>query len=169
MSIPPGKDMELAARQSNGHNGSELNDGGRSSPMPCKNRVLIAEDEALVAIMMEDLAVEFGWSVVGPFAKASDALAAAKSDNIDAAVLDVNLGGESVYPVADVLAARGVPFVFTTGYGAESIDRRFARTPILQKPIDRNVLEQVFSGKGMSRGSLFGDDNQEARPESQGL
>ena len=137
--------------------------------MPCKNRVLIAEDEALVAIMMEDLAVEFGWSVVGPFAKASDALAAAKSDNIDAAVLDVNLGGESVYPVADVLAARGVPFVFTTGYGAESIDRRFARTPILQKPIDRNVLEQVFSGKGMSRGSLFGDDNQKARPESQGL
>jgi len=169
MSIPPGKDMELAARHSNGHNGSELNDGGRSSPMPCKNRVLIAEDEALVAIMMEDLAVEFGWSVVGPFAKASDALAAAKSDNIDAAVLDVNLGGESVYPVADVLAARGVPFVFTTGYGAESIDRRFARTPILQKPIDRNVLEQVFSGKGMSGGSLFGGDNREARPGSRGL
>jgi len=169
MSIPPGKDMELAARHSNGHNGSELNDGGRSSPMPCKNRVLIAEDEALVAIMMEDLAVEFGWSVVGPFAKASDALAAAKSDNIDAAVLDVNLGGESVYPVADVLAARGVPFVFTTGYGAESIDRRFARTPILQKPIDRTVLEQVFSGKEMGRGSLFGGDDQDARPESQGL
>jgi hypothetical protein len=62
-----------------------------------------------------------------------------------------------------------VPFVFTTGYGAESIDRRFARTPILQKPIDRNVLEQVFSGKGMSGGSLFGGDNRAARPESQGL
>ena len=137
--------------------------------MPCKNRVLIAEDEALVAIMMEDLAVEFGWSVVGPFAKASEALAAAKSDAIDAAVLDVNLGGESVYPVADVLAARGVPFVFTTGYGAESIDRRFERTPILQKPIDRNVLEQVFSGKGMSRGHPFGSDDQEARTGSQGL
>ena len=162
MSIPPGEKMALAERQLNGNGHRRVDDDVKSAPAPFGNRMLIAEDEALVAIMMEDLAVELGWSVVGPFAKAADALAAAKDDDIQAALLDVNLGGESVYPVADALTARGVPFVFTTGYGAESIDRRFASTPILQKPIDRHVLEQVFSSDGMSRASRFGI----CRPES---
>jgi two-component sensor histidine kinase/DNA-binding response OmpR family regulator len=162
MSIPPGEKMALAERQLNGNGHRRVEDDVKSAPAPFGNRMLIAEDEALVAIMMEDLAVELGWSVVGPFAKAADALAAAKDDDIQAALLDVNLGGESVYPVADALTARGVPFVFTTGYGAESIDRRFASTPILQKPIDRHVLEQVFSSDGMSRASRFGI----CRPES---
>src|SRR5262249_43152401 len=148
ISIPRGEKLELSHRL----NGREPQSAAavEAQSAPCRNRMLIAEDEALVAIMMEDLAVEFGWSVVGPFAKAADALAAAKQDDIHAAVLDVNLGGESVYPVADVLTARGVPFVFTTGYGAESIDRRFASALILQKPIDRHALEQIFSGHGIS-------------------
>jgi two-component sensor histidine kinase/DNA-binding response OmpR family regulator len=166
MSIPPGEKMALAERQLNGNGHRHVEDDVKSSPAPFGNRMLIAEDEALVAIMMEDLAVELGWSVVGPFAKAADALAAAKDDDIQAALLDVNLGGESVYPVADALTARGVPFVFTTGYGAESIDRRFASTPILQKPIDRHVLEQVFSSDGMSRASSFGICRPESKSES---
>jgi two-component sensor histidine kinase/DNA-binding response OmpR family regulator len=166
MSIPPGEKMALAERQLNGNGHRHVEDDVKSSPAPFGNRMLIAEDEALVAIMMEDLAVELGWSVVGPFAKAADALAAAKDDDIQAALLDVNLGGESVYPVADALTARGVPFVFTTGYGAESIDRRFASTPILQKPIDRHVLEQVFSSDGMSRASSFGICRPESNSES---
>jgi two-component sensor histidine kinase/DNA-binding response OmpR family regulator len=166
MSIPPGEKMALAERQLNGNGHLHVEDDVKSSPAPFGNRMLIAEDEALVAIMMEDLAVELGWSVVGPFAKAADALAAAKDDDIQAALLDVNLGGESVYAVADALTARGVPFVFTTGYGAESIDRRFASTPILQKPIDRHVLEQVFSSDGMSRASSFGICRPESKSES---
>jgi two-component sensor histidine kinase/DNA-binding response OmpR family regulator len=166
MSIPPGEKMALADRQLNGNGHRHVEDDVKSSPAPFGNRMLIAEDEALVAIMMEDLAVELGWSVVGPFAKAADALAAAKDDDIQAALLDVNLGGESVYAVADALTARGVPFVFTTGYGAESIDRRFASTPILQKPIDRQVLEQVFSSDGMSRASSFGICRPESKSES---
>ena len=166
MSIPPGEKMALAERQLNGNGHLRVEDDVKSSPAPFGNRMLIAEDEALVAIMMEDLAVELGWSVVGPFAKAADALAAAKDDDIQAALLDVNLGGESVYAVADALTARGVPFVFTTGYGAESIDRRFASTPILQKPIDRHVLEQVFSSDGMSRASSFGICRPESKSES---
>jgi two-component sensor histidine kinase/DNA-binding response OmpR family regulator len=166
MSIPPGEKMALADRQLNGNGHRHVEDDVKSSPAPFGNRMLIAEDEALVAIMMEDLAVELGWSVVGPFAKAADALAAAKDDDIQAALLDVNLGGESVYAVADALTARGVPFVFTTGYGAESIDRRFASTPILQKPIDRHVLEQVFSSDGMSRASSFGICRPESKSES---
>ena len=66
--------------------------------------------------------------------------------------LDVNIGGELIYPVADTLADRGVPFVFVTGYGAESIDGRFAHVPILQKPIERQVLEHLFIAPG--NGSL---------------
>jgi two-component sensor histidine kinase/DNA-binding response OmpR family regulator len=171
MSIPPREMMVLTDRRGNGHDRAEGASDTKSSATPYGCRMLIAEDEALVAIMMEDLATELGWSVVGPFAKAADALAAAKFDEIDAAVLDVNLGGESVYPVADALATRGVPFVFTTGYGSESIDRRFARTPILQKPIDRQVLEQVFSGNGIGRvgGAGLREPRQEPKLDPHGI
>jgi hypothetical protein len=59
-------------------------------------------------------------------------------------VLDVNLDGEVVYPVADAVVERGLPFVFVTGYSAEGIDRRFAQVPVLQKPIERQMLQSVF-------------------------
>ena len=169
MSIPPGERMELPDHRLNDGNGSDTSSDAQSSPTAIGNRMLIAEDEALVAIMMEDMAVEFGWSVVGPFAKTAEALAAAEGDDIHAAVLDVNLGGESVYPVADALVARGVPFVFTTGYGAESIDGRFARTPILQKPIDRQLLEQVFSADGMSRPNIMGMSRTQSKADGRSL
>jgi two-component SAPR family response regulator len=65
-------------------------------------------------------------------------------DNIDAGIIDVNLGGEFVYPVADVLAARNIPFVFITGYGVESIDSRFDYVPIVKKPVQRQVLQKIF-------------------------
>jgi two-component SAPR family response regulator len=59
-------------------------------------------------------------------------------------VLDINLGDGAVYPIADTLAARGVPFVFVTGYDAESVDARFRNVPVLQKPIERDVLQRIF-------------------------
>ena len=71
-------------------------------------------------------------------------MVAAVHDEFDAAILDVNLGGELVYPVADLLAARKMPFVFVTGYGVESIDGRFAHVPVLKKPIQRQVLQSIF-------------------------
>ena len=111
-------------------------------------RVLLVEDEALVAMMMRDILLELGLSVAGPFCTAAEAIAAAAADGVDAAILDVNLGGELIYPVADALAARGVPFVFITGYGAESIEGRFAHIPILQKPIEREVLQHLFLAPG---------------------
>ena len=115
-------------------------------------RVLLVEDEALVAMMMRDILLELGLSVAGPFCTPAEAVTAARDDGVDAAILDVNLGGELIYPVADALAARGVPFVFVTGYGAESIDGRFAHVPILQKPIERQVLQHLFVPPG--NGSL---------------
>jgi PAS domain S-box-containing protein len=108
------------------------------------NRVMIVEDEALVAMVVTESLTTLGCSVVGPFSRCSDAIAAIESDEIDAAILDVNLDGEMVYPLADMLAHRGVPFIFVTGYGAESIDRRFKHIPVIQKPVERHVLQRIF-------------------------
>ncbi len=108
------------------------------------NRILLVEDEALVAMMMRDSLVELGFCVVGPLDRPAEALACASDDALDAAILDVNLGGDLVYPVAELLARRDVPFVFVTGYDVENIDPRFADVPVLQKPIEREVLQRLF-------------------------
>ena len=108
------------------------------------NRVLLVEDEILVAMMMKDILTELGFSVIGPFSRLSEAMVAAVHEDINAGIIDVNLGGEFVYPVADVLAARKIPFVFITGYGVESIDSRFEYVPIVKKPVQRQVLQKMF-------------------------
>jgi chemotaxis family two-component system sensor kinase Cph1 len=107
-------------------------------------RVMIVEDEALVALVLADQLADMGLSVVGPCSSLAEAVAAAAENEFDAAILDVNLGGELVYPVADLLSSRGIPFVFVTGYGQESIDRRFAHTTVLEKPVEPEFLEDVF-------------------------
>jgi PAS domain S-box-containing protein len=109
---------------------------------PATRRIMVVEDEVLIAMVLVDHLQELGLAAVGPFSRVSDAL---KVDGeIDAAILDVNLAGEPVYPVAEMLRARGVPFVFMTGYGSASIDPRFAAVPVLQKPIDAKTLEDTF-------------------------
>ncbi len=108
------------------------------------NRLLLVEDEALTGMMMSDMLTELGFDVVGPFGRVADAMAALTREHFHAAVLDVNLDGEVVYPVADAVVAKGVPFVFVTGYSADGIDRRFAQVPVLQKPIERQMLQSVF-------------------------
>ena len=109
-----------------------------------KPRVLLVEDEALVAMMIQETMTEFGFQVIGPVSTASEALAAARNSQFEAAVLDINLGDGMVYTVAEILSKRGVPFVFVTGYDAESVDSRFTGVPVLQKPIERNMLQKVF-------------------------
>ena len=107
------------------------------------NRVMVVEDEALVAMVVTEALTTLGCSVVGPFSRCSEAMAVG-ADEIDAAILDVNLDGEMVYPLADMLTERGVPFIFVTGYGAESIERRFLHIPVVQKPVERHVLQRIF-------------------------
>jgi PAS domain S-box-containing protein len=107
-------------------------------------RVLLVEDEALVAMMIQECLGDLGYQVVGPIATATEAAVRAQDGNFEAAVLDINLGDGAVYPIADLLTARGVPFVFVTGYDAESVEPRFRDTPILQKPIERDVLQRIF-------------------------
>lgn len=123
----------------NGGNGSAIGLKGKDKP-----RVLLVEDEALVAMMIQDTLAEFGFQVIGPVSTASDAVAAAREDRFDAAVLDINLGDGLVYTVAEILAERGVPFAFVTGYDADSVDARFSGIPILQKPIERDMLQKIF-------------------------
>ncbi|MFZ1120574.1 MAG: response regulator, partial [Candidatus Binataceae bacterium] len=108
------------------------------------NRLLLVEDEALVAMALKDMLTELGFEVVGACSKVTEALAVVTNQEVNAAVLDVNLGGELIYPVADSLVAKGVPFVFITGYGAEAIDDRFASYRVLQKPIQRQMLQNTF-------------------------
>ncbi|HXD43956.1 MAG TPA: response regulator [Pseudolabrys sp.] len=103
-------------------------------PSGSMKRVLLVEDEAMIGIMMRDLLVGYGMFVVGPCCSLQEALSEARGD-FDCAFLDLNLSGEYVYPLATQLNERKVPFVFVTGYGGESLDARFARVPVLQKPI----------------------------------
>jgi two-component sensor histidine kinase len=117
------------------------------------NRVMIVEDEALVAMALRESLDELGFSVIGPFNRISEAMIALRNNRIDAAVLDVNLGGELIYPLADVLVADHVPFVFITGYGAEEIEPRYAHVPILQKPIEAGALKSVFVRPAISGSS----------------
>jgi PAS domain S-box-containing protein len=117
-------------------------------------QVLLVEDESTVALMVEEFLSELGLRVVGPFGSVSDALRALRETSLDAAVLDINLGNESVYPVADVLLEQKVPVAFISGYGAEAVDPRYAHLPLVQKPIDRSALVDLFSPYGVIGDSL---------------
>ena len=99
--------------------------------------------------MVEEYLSELGFRVVGPFGSVDDAMRALRETSPDAAVLDINLGNESVYPVADVLLEKKVPVAFVSGYSAEAVDPRYAHLPLVQKPIDRRVLVDLFSPYGV--------------------
>jgi PAS domain S-box-containing protein len=107
-------------------------------------RILLVEDEALVGIMMKDVLSDLGFGVVGPITSMTRALAVAREANISGAILDINLSGEPIYPVAEVLTLRAIPFVFVTGYSADSIDGRYAHIHTLEKPIEPETLRLLF-------------------------
>lgn len=108
-------------------------------------RLLVVEDEALVAMLIEDLLRDLGCTVIGPVGSVVRALDLLRREALDGALLDVNLGdGEWSYPVADALAARGVPFVFLTGYGQGDVNPRHAATGVLQKPLAPATLARVL-------------------------
>ena len=119
------------------------NPSGRPAKLTGK-RVLVVEDEALVAMLVEDELRDAGAEVLGPAPTVDHALrlieAAAADGGISAAVLDINLGGRHVAPVADRLAALGVPFLFATGYGARRDVAGHDAAPVLEKPFDTERL-----------------------------
>jgi CheY-like chemotaxis protein len=114
-----------------------------------KPRVLIVEDEIIVALFMEDILAEFGYEVAGVVSQLDDAIA--REPDYGLAVLDVHLNGRPVFDFADTLAAQGIPFVFATGYGERGIPERHRGRPVLQKPFQpddlKRALEQCGSAK----------------------
>jgi CheY-like chemotaxis protein len=114
-------------------------------------RLLVVEDEYLIAAALEHALEDRGAEVVGPAGSVEGALrlVEAEGDRLDGAVLDINLRDERVYPVADVLAARGVPFVFLTGYDAQVIPDTYAGVPRSEKPVSTALLARTLLKAGM--------------------
>jgi CheY-like chemotaxis protein len=109
-------------------------------------RIMVVEDEALVAMLVEDALVDAGYSVVGPVATVQEALMLLDGgEQPEAAVLDLNLAGETSTPVADALAQRGVPFVVATGYGAAGLPPEHKDVPVLAKPYDPTELTRALA------------------------
>jgi DNA-binding NtrC family response regulator len=103
-------------------------------------RVMLVEDEMLVSLMVEEMLTDVGCIVVGPFARVDQALLAALHQSVDIAVLDVNVAGVKVYPVAEALAARKIPFLFLTGYGREAVPKEHPDWAFCSKPFRADKL-----------------------------
>ena len=122
-------------------------------------RILIVEDETMIAMMLEDFLGDLGWIVVGMAGTVDQAIVMARDADIDAALLDVNLNGQHTFAAADILSERRIPFVFATGYGLEGVADRFRGVPTLTKPFHRNELERALrramTGSGGSPGATL--------------
>jgi CheY-like chemotaxis protein len=115
-------------------------------------RILVVEDEYIIAADLAQSLEDLGASVLGPAGTVADALAlVAGEPALDAAVLDINLGSEKVFPVAEALQARGVPFVFASGYDAWMVPSEFADAPRFGKPVEKHALARALSA--LSKGT----------------
>jgi CheY-like chemotaxis protein len=112
-------------------------------------RVLLVEDEIMIALLVEEILVEFSHTVVGPASRIDHALELVASEAIDVAILDVNIDDKDVYPVAEALAARGIPFMFVSGYG--TLPERFRDRPRLTKPFRQRALLELLVELGDER------------------
>jgi DNA-binding response OmpR family regulator len=119
--------------------------GDRFKELPvATRRILIVEDESMIAMLVQDFLEESGWEVAGWAGRIERALALAWDAEIDAAVLDLNLGGQDTFAVADILRRRQIPFVFATGYGADGVAERFRGVPTLTKPFRRDEMDKAL-------------------------
>ena len=108
-------------------------------------RVLLVEDEALVAMLLETILEDMGCVPVGPAATVDDGLAmAADATPLDAALLDVNVAGRQVFPIAEALKDRGVPFVFSTGYGESGLPDEWRGHATVQKPFTESAIRAAL-------------------------
>ncbi len=113
-------------------------------------RVLVVEDEMLVSLMIEEILVDHHCSIVGPYATVAEAVEAARREPIDLALLDVNIGGAQVYPVADALMARRIPFLFLSGYGQSAIQHDHPDWRVCSKPFREDDLIGMLREKLVS-------------------
>ena len=107
--------------------------------------VLLVEDEPMISMMLADMLAENGAQVDGPYSGLNEALLAATHNDLKAGILDVNLRGNAVYPIAERLTERNIPFIFVTGYATDSIEPRYNHIPILQKPVEPQRIWDALS------------------------
>jgi CheY-like chemotaxis protein len=116
------------------------------SPSP---RVLVVEDEIMIRMLLEDMLHDLGYTVASSAGRIEEAMVFARDGEFDLAILDVNLNGNLVYPVAEVLAKRGLPFAFSTGYGDRGLPENYRGRPTLQKPFQLEGLARTLKQLGL--------------------
>jgi DNA-binding NtrC family response regulator len=103
-------------------------------------RILVVEDELMIRMLLQDMLADLGHTLAGEAGRIDEAMALAKDGDFDVAILDVNLNGQPISPVVEVLIARGLPFVFATGYGQRGVPEPYRNSPTLQKPFQVDAL-----------------------------
>lgn len=109
-----------------------------------KLRVLVIEDESLVAMLIEDVLMDLGHEPVAVAARLDEAIDRARTLAFDLAIVDINLNGQRTDPVVEVLHARGIPFVFASGYGLAGVSEAWTSAPVLQKPFQPHELASAI-------------------------
>ena len=107
-------------------------------------RILVVEDELMIRMLLQDMLADLGHTLAGEAGRIEEALALAKNSEFDVAILDVNLNGQPISPVVEVLVERGLPFVFATGYGQRGVPEPYRNTLTLQKPFQVDALAQAI-------------------------
>jgi CheY-like chemotaxis protein len=126
-------------------------------------KVLVVEDEMMIAMLIEDMLDEFGCRLVGPATSVPRALELIASESIEVAILDLNLDGKDTYAIADALQRRNVPFIFATGYGSAGLRQEYEDRPVLQKPFQQKDLETALADAlGGSNGGAGPCGNEES-------
>jgi CheY-like chemotaxis protein len=121
-------------------------------------KVLVVEDEMMIAMLIEDMLDEFGCKLVGPATNVPRALELIDKEKVDIAVLDLNLDGKDTYAIADALRQKHVPFIFATGYGSTGVRPEYGDRPVLQKPFQAKDLETALA-EALAGSNVIAGDN----------
>jgi CheY-like chemotaxis protein len=108
-------------------------------------RVLVVEDEPMIRLLLDDMLTDIGYTMAAEAGGLDEAISVAKQGEFDLAILDVNLNGQPITPVVDVLVKRGVPFVFVSGYARRGIPEEHCNAPLLQKPFQADGLARALA------------------------
>jgi CheY-like chemotaxis protein len=117
-----------------------MTDAAKATP-----RILVVEDEYLIRMLLEDMLGDLGYEIAAAAGTLKEAAEFAATAEFNLAILDVNLDGQEIYPVADILAKRGKPFIFVTGYGEGSLSDPYRSRPVLQKPFQAEQLKTTLA------------------------
>ena len=142
--------------------GSAMNTASPKQASLDRFRVLVVEDEMLPAMLMEDLLTDLGCDVVGPVSRVAEGLKLAGSERLDGAILDINVAGTEVFPIARELADRSIPFIFLSGYPSDTLPQAWRSSPTLRKPFRPQDLARTMA-------ETFENPHRKMRPISNGF